>query len=48
MKVSYHPAKFVFPSLSDGEDLVVCVCHVISQDIVIKEPCGFIGRRPLR
>ena len=47
-KVGYHPAKSVSHRHSDNWDIVVLVCHVVSQDHVIKGSCDFIGRSPSR
>ena len=48
MKISYHPAKFCSHRNSDSGDIVALVCHVISQDHVIKESCDFIDSIPWR
>ena len=48
MKVGYHPPRFGGLKPSDSGDIAVLVCHVISQDHVIKESCDFIGRSPSR
>ena len=37
IKVGYYPAKFGGHRHNDSGDIVVLVCHVISQDNVIKE-----------
>ena len=36
IKVGYHPVKFRGHRHSDNGDIVVLVCHVISQDHMIK------------
>ena len=38
--VSYHPAKFSGYRRCGSGDKIILVCHVISQDHVIKEPYG--------
>ena len=43
-KVGYHHVGFDAHRHSDNGDIVVPVCHAISQDHVIKESCDFKGR----
>ena len=42
--VGYHSVKFGGHRHSDSGDMVVSVCHVISQDHVTKESCDIICR----
>ena len=44
IKVSCHPVKFSDCSHSNSDDVLVLVCHVISQDHVIKGSCDFMER----
>ena len=43
-KVGYHRFRFGVHGHSDNGDIVVPVCHAISQDHMIKESCDFKGR----
>ena len=47
LMVSYHPAKFGGNRHFGSEDVMVSICHVISQDHVIQASCDFIGGEPL-
>ena len=47
IKVRYHPAKFGGDSLSGSGLIMILICHLISQDHVIKGSCGFMGGSPL-
>ena len=44
--MSDHYAKFCGHSYSGSGVIMILVCHVISQDHVIKGPCDFMGGRP--
>ena len=44
-KVSYHSAKFSGRRHCGSGVTVVLICHVISQDHVMKGSCDFIGRK---
>ena len=44
-KVDYHPAKFGSHKHSDNGDVKVLLCHITSQDQVLKSSCDFTGRR---
>ena len=46
--VSQHPAKFGSKRQCISGDVMVLVCHMTSQDHVIKESCDFMGESPLR
>ena len=46
--MSHHPAKFSGHRHSGGGDVMVLVCHVISQDHLIKKSSDFMGRTPTR
>ena len=41
--MSYHPAKFGGHKHSGSRYIMVLVCHVISEDQVIKGSCNFMG-----
>ena len=45
MKVTHRPAKFGGHSHSGNGVIVILVCHVISQDLLIKGSCHFIVGR---
>ena len=47
-KVNYHPAKFGGHRHYGNGDIVVLVCHITSQDHVIKASCDFMGKGPSR
>ena len=44
MKVSYHPANFGGHRQCGSGDIMVLVCHVISQDHLINGSYDFVGR----
>ena len=44
--VSHHPTKFHGHRHCGSGDKMVLVCHVISQDHVIKGSFDFMGGRP--
>ena len=44
IKLGYHPVKFGGHKHSDNGDIMVLVCHVISQDHVIKGLYDFEDR----
>ena len=44
MKVSYHPANFGGHRQCGSRDIMVLVCHVISQDHLINGSSDFVGR----
>ena len=44
----HRHAKFGSHRHCGNEDIMVSVCHAISQDHVIKEPCDFMGGTPSR
>ena len=46
LKVFYYPTKFSCHRYCDSGDIINLVCHVISQNHVIKRLCGFLDRRP--
>ena len=46
IKLGYCSAKFGGYRHFDSGDIVVLVCLVISQDHLIKELSGFMGRSP--
>ena len=45
-KVSYHPSKFDEQRHCSIEGIMVLVCHVISQDLGIKDSCVYITTTP--
>ena len=47
-KVSYHSAKFGGHRHYGNGDILVLVCHITSQDHVIKASCDFMGKGPSR
>ena len=46
MNVSYHHAKFGGHSHSGSRDIMLLVCHVNSQEQVIKGSLNFMGGAP--
>ena len=44
IKLGYHLVKFGDHGQSDSDDIAVLLCHVISQDYVIKGSLDFISR----
>ena len=46
LKVSHHPSKFGGRRHCGSEDIMVLVCHMISQDDLIKGSYNFLGRSP--
>ena len=46
IKLGYHPVKFGGHRHSDNGDIMVLVCHVISQDHVIKGSYGILSKSP--
>ena len=44
-KVNHHPVKCGGHRNCGSGDLMILVCHVISQDYVIIWSCDFIGRK---
>ena len=44
--VSYNSVKFGCHKHSGGRNIMLLVCHVVSIDRVIKEPCDFIDGSP--
>ena len=48
LKVSQHPSKFGGREYYGSVNVIVLICHVISQDHVIKESCDFKGWNPSR
>ena len=45
---SHHPTKFGGHRHCDGGDIIILVCHVISQDHVMKPSCDFMSKSPSR
>ena len=45
--VGYYPAKFGDHQHSSSGNLMVLLCHEISEDKTIKESYNFMGRSPL-
>ena len=43
MTFCYHLTKFECHRNCHGEDRIILVCHMISEDHVIKDSCDFIG-----
>ena len=48
LKVSHDPAKFGGDKHCGRGDIMILICHVISQDHVTLGSCDFMGRSPLR
>ena len=48
LKESYYPSKFRSHIHCGRRDIIVLVCHVISQDHARKQPFDFRGRKPSR
>ena len=48
LKVNYLPGKFDGHKLCRSGDIIVLVCHVISQDHMMKQACNTTGKSPLR
>ena len=48
IKVDYVPAKFGDHRHSDSGDIMVLICHIISQDHLIKGSWDFTGWSPSR
>ena len=48
IKVSYHSAKFGGQGPNGGENIVILVCHVISQYHMIKGSCDFKRYDPIK
>ena len=46
--VSQHPDKLGRYGHCGSEDIMSSVCHVISQEYVLKRSCDFMGRYPSR
>ena len=46
--VYHHSAKFGSHRCCNSRDIMFLVCHLISQDHMIKGSSDFIGRGPLR
>ena len=44
----HHSTKSDDHMYCDSGDIIVLVCHEISQDYVIKGSCNFIGSSPSR
>ena len=42
----HHPSKFCGHRICGSGDIIVLVCHEISQDQVIKGLCNFMGGNP--
>ena len=48
INIGYHPAKFGGHKHCGSEDVVVLVCHVISQDHVIKSEMWHFRQQPIK
>ena len=46
LNVCHHPIKFGGHKHCGSEDITALLCHVISQDHVIKGSCDFMCRSP--
>ena len=44
--LSHRPAKFSGHRHCGSADIMVLVCHVISQDLVIEGSCDFVSHDP--
>ena len=45
-KVRNHSTRFGNHSHCDGGDVIISICHVISQGHLVKRSCNFISRGP--
>ena len=48
LMISYHHTTFGGDKHCGSEDVMILICHVISQDHLTKEPCSFINTSNLR
>ena len=47
-KVNYHPAKFRGHRHCGSGDIIFLICHVISQDQIVKGSCDFKKQEPVK
>ena len=48
LKINNQPTKFGGHKRYGSGDMMILVCHVISQDHMIKRSCDCMGRSPLK